>query len=150
MRNIAGLLLIVAFVMHVLLGGGALISSKYEEIKARTEAGDLSAVAGDLVDEDALAKERAKAKAKTDTSGATRKRVIGVALLVLAAGQFLSAILLFLGRRRAIALGVIGLSVVATAAVLLIDRVSTFGVIGLATLVLALALALLSRRSAAA
>ena len=45
MRHIAGLLMIVTCVMHLLLGGGALISSKYEEFRARTDAGDLSDVA---------------------------------------------------------------------------------------------------------
>jgi hypothetical protein len=150
MRNIAGLLLIVSFVMHLLLGGGSLISSKYEELKAQTDAGDLSAVAGDIVDAKTLAKERARTAQRMDTSKATRKRVFGILILVAAAAQFAAAILLFLGRARRIVLGVVGLSAATTAAHLALSSRSLFAVIGLVLLILALVLTALAPKPASA
>jgi hypothetical protein len=148
MRHIAGLLMIVASVMHLLLGGGSLVSWKYEEIKARTEAGDLSDVAGDLVDDKTLARERAAGAERADTSAATRKMVFGFALLALALGQFACAILLFLGRRRSVVLGVLAVSIPVNGVWLFVERISVIGLIGLGTLVLALVLVLVKARPA--
>lgn len=148
MRHVAGLLMIVTSVMHLLLGGGSLVSWKYEELKARTEAGDLSDVAGDLVDETTLAQERAAGATRADTSAATRKMVFGFALLALALGQFACAILLFLGRGRPVVVGALAVSIPMNGVWQLAERISVIGLIGLGTLVLALVLVLVKARPA--
>jgi hypothetical protein len=149
MRVIAGILLIATVGVHVLLGVGSLLSSKYEEFKAKTEAGDLADVAGDLVDEETLAKERAKTAERADTSAAARKLMLGILLLAAAGAQLLGAVLLFAGRGRGIVVALVGLSMVPAILMMVLSGFSTLGAISVFVLVLVLVLVLVFFRPSA-
>jgi hypothetical protein len=150
LRIIAGAFLVATLAAHLLLGVGSLLSSKYEEFKAKTEAGDLADVAGDLVDEETLAKERAKTAARADTSGARQKLVLGVVLLAAAGAQLLGAILLFAGRGRRIVLSLVAVSMVPAIVTMVVSGVSILGAISVVVLALVLVLVFVFFRPSAA
>ena len=77
---------------------------------ARALAGDLSDVAGDLVDDETLAREREEAAKRADTSVATRQRALGIGFLAGAGLQGFAAGLLFAGRRRRTVAALVALS----------------------------------------
>jgi uncharacterized membrane protein len=143
MRVIAGCFLVLSLGLHLLWGGGFLLSAKYHEFQARTEAGDLSEVAGDLADDDTLAKERAASDVRVDTATTTRLLVLGCIVLALGLAQGVGAVLVFPGRGRIVVLPIVGLSLASVAVVLVLSGFSWLGLIAGVALVVALVLTLL-------
>lgn len=144
MRFLCGVLLIVASVIHLFLGGAGFVRYKYEVFMAKeahmVKTNDLSAVAGDLVDDQA--KEKASPK-EVDLSSARRQLVIGILMLVLALAQLVAGLLILLGRGRVPALVLVGLSLVGLGTAMVINGLSLLGAIGGAVAALGLATALM-------
>jgi hypothetical protein len=145
MRFLCGVLLIAASVIHVFLGGAGLVRYKYEVFMAKeahmVKTEDLSAVAGDLVDDQT--KEKEASASEVDLSAATRQLVIGILMLVLALAQLVAGILILLGRGRIPALVLVGLSLVGLGSAMVINGLSLLGAIGGAVAALGLATALM-------
>lgn len=138
MRFLAAALIVASLLIHVLLGVGYLLSSSYQQLKAETEAGDLSSVAGDL-DVSKAELDRMHAQAREQTAGAGRRElVLGAGLLASALLQLLAAALFLLRRARTLALLLVALPLAGVVGLMLVDG---FGRLALATAVL-LALAL--------
>jgi len=159
MRILAGILLIASVPLHALSGAGAILQAKAEAFLAREDQmiknDDLSAVAGDLVDEQTLKREQARAErraaaAPVDSSGSTRLWLVGLALLVLAAAQLLAGVQLLRGRTRTLVLAIVGLSVAARGSVMVVDGLSIIGAVQIGLLALALVLAWRALPSSAA
>lgn len=121
MRILAAVLMLVLALAQLALGASLLLAARVERVAAREAAGDLSSVAGDLADEQTLARDRARAAAAADTGASTRQLVCGLLCGVPGLGLLVAAVLLLTRRARGLALGLSGLSTIAliTSALLL-------------------------------
>jgi hypothetical protein len=146
MRVFVAILLFAAALLQFLLGGGLILSSRYEAFRARTEAGDLSEVAGDLVSEQELEKMRQDARQKVGAAGA-KQLALGVAVLALAFLQLAGGVLVLVrpGRATLLVRGGIALGAVVLVAVILLDGFATLIGVVLGLQVLSFLLALLVR-----
>jgi hypothetical protein len=145
MRFLAAALALASLLIHVLLGVGYLLSSSYQQLKAETEAGDLSSVAGDL-DVSKAELDRMHAQAREQTAGAGRREfALGAGLLASALIQLLAAVLLLLRRARSLALLLLGLALAGMVGVMLVDGIGRLGLTTAILLALALGSALLVR-----
>jgi hypothetical protein len=153
MRIVAGILLFIAAALHLLSGIGSIARSEAEAFLAReahmAKTGDLSDVSGDLVDEETREQERRSIEnVEVDTSAATRRMAVGIALLVLAAALLLAGVQVLRGRVGALALTIVGLSLAAGVADLALHGLNPLGASGPGVLAVALVLALIARARA--
>jgi hypothetical protein len=145
MRFVAAFFLLASIVIHLLLGVAQVLSSKYQEMKAQDEAGDLSSVAGDL-DVDKATLDRMHAEAKAKTVGAGRRELLsGIGLAASAVLQILALVLLLVRRARPLALALTGLGLAGLIAYMLVDHFLKLGLLNAVLLVLALGSGLLAR-----
>jgi hypothetical protein len=145
MRFVAAFLLLASVVIHLLLGAGQVLSSKYQEMKAQDEVGDLSSVAGDL-DVDKATLDRMHAEAKAKTVGAGRRELLsGIGLLASGALQLLALTLLLLRRARPLALTLTGIGLAGLVVYMLVDHFLKLGLLNAVLLALALGSGLLAR-----
>lgn len=145
MRVVAALLLFVSAVVQLLLGGSLGLASRYERYQARTDAGDLSSVSADLVDEAELRRMQAEADRKVGATGAG-KLALGIGVLLAALAQVAGGVLLLLRRARAVTLVAATLGAAAMGATLALDGVHTVAVVALCLSVAGLVLAALFGR----
>ena len=134
MRIVAAILLLITVIIHILLGSTYLLSSKYKKMEARTNAGDLSLVGQDLLDEAELSKEREKVDAKTKQAG-KRQLVFGILTLFVALIEILAGVLLLIKKAHPVVLGIISLGIVGMVAMMVFDgllKISLISVIFLA------------------
>ena len=123
MRIIAALLLLVASLLSAVLGGGYVLSGRYQrevaEIQEQSRSDSLSAVSADLVSPAELAKMRAaeakRRKGKPQNTAGRSSVILGVALGGAALLGLISVVLLFLNRARRLCLVAIGLGLAASA-----------------------------------
>jgi hypothetical protein len=148
MRVLAGILLLVSAVLQVLLGGGFVLSSKYQQFTAQLDAGDLSSVSKDLdVPDEELNKIHKAAEARAG-SRHLRPLAVGIVLLALTLLQLVSGIVLFFRRARTLSLVTCGLAVAGlVTAIALEGFVTLMGIAGGAA-VLAAVLVLLAKPTA--
>jgi hypothetical protein len=148
LRVLAGILLLVSAVLHLLLGGGFILSSKYQQFTAQMDAGDLSSVSKDLdVPDEELNKMHKAAEARAG-SRHLRPLAVGIVLLALTLLQLVSGIVLFVRRARTLSLVTCGLAVAAlVTAIALEGFVTLMGIAG-GAVVLAAVLVLLARPAA--
>jgi hypothetical protein len=148
-RVIAGILLLVSAVLQLLLGGGFVLSSKYQQFTAQMDAGDLSSVSKDLdVPEEELNKMHKAAQEKAGTRH-LRPLTVGIVLLVSTLLQLVSGIVLFVRRARTLSLITCGLAVTALAVAIALEGFVTLMGIAGGAVVLAAVLVLLSKPPAA-
>jgi hypothetical protein len=154
MRIFAAILLLAAVPLHLLSGAGAILQAKAEAFLAKeaqmAKSGDLSAVAGDLVDEETLKKEQLAKKAApaVETSGATRLWVFGIVLIVLGLCQLVAGVQVLRDRIGATVLLIVLLAFLARAAGLVLDGPSIIGGGQAALMALALILVWFARGKA--
>lgn len=124
MRWAIGILLLFCASIHLVWGVGALLSSKYEEIEAQTKANDISAVAGDLVDEETLEKEKKAVKKRIDTRSVTTKRIVAIASAGMAALLCICAVFAFLERNRSLVITLVVVSILADISLIVLTKLS--------------------------
>jgi hypothetical protein len=145
LRIIAGILLLLSAVLHLLLGGGFLLSSRYQQFKAQMDAGDISSVSKDLdVPDEELNKIHQAAKAKTAGAG-MRQLVLGGGLGALALLQLVAGVWNFLRRKRKLTLVVAGASLTLLVVTMALEGFITLGAIACGALVLAALLGALAK-----
>ncbi len=144
MRILASILIFITAVIHILMGGMYIFSSFNEKQPAREKVDDLSLVAGDLVDEDTLKKERQKAEKKIEKKAegkvgypGTKELWFGILTLLIAGLEIVCGILLLMRKCKFFVL--IGLSVASLCALglLLAGNFFTISIIALGFLVIA-------------
>jgi hypothetical protein len=140
MRILASILLLASAVIHLLLGGGHLLSAKYEQVVTN----DLSAVSGDLVSPEELARMQKVERLKSGPVG-RRSTILGAVALGATLCGIVAAILLLARRARRLALGLVAIALAGAVGLLWASGVSPLGGITCAALVLALVFTLLSR-----
>jgi hypothetical protein len=137
LRIIAGILLLISAVLHLLLGGGFVLSSRYQQFKAQMDAGDISSVSKDLdVPDEELNKIHQAAKTKTAGAG-LRQLVIGCGLGALALVQIIAGVWVFLRRKRTLTLIAAGASLAMLVVTMALEGFITLGAIAGGALVLA-------------
>ena len=152
MRIFAAILLLAAVPLHLLSGAGAILQAKAEAFLAKeaqmAKSGDLSAVAGDLVDEETLKKQQEAKKpaaSATDSGSTTRLWVFGIVLIVLGLAQLVTGVQVLRDRIGATVLVIVLLAVLARVAGLVLDGPSIIGAGQAALMALALVLVWLAR-----
>jgi hypothetical protein len=135
MRILAGIMLIVSAVLFLLLGTLYVISSKFEEEKAQTAAGDLSSVSKDLTNEEEITQMHQAVKEKTKYAGA-RTLSMGVVSLALGLLQIVAGALIILRRAKIFSLIISGVSMVAIIGLIIFDGHSALKLIILGMLFL--------------
>ena len=142
MRIFAAILLFAAVPLHLLSGAGAILQAKAETFLAKeaqmAKSGDLSAVAGDLVDEETLKKQQVAKKPAAVESSATRLWVFGIVLIVLGLCQLVAGVQVMRDRIGATVLLIVLLALLARAAGLVLDGPSIIGAGQAALMALAL------------
>jgi hypothetical protein len=145
LRFLGAFLLLASLVLHLLLGAGYLVSSRYQALNAEMAVGDLSSVSGDLdVSKAELDRMHAEAKAKTPGAG-RRARWLGIGLLASALAQLVAVVLLLLRRAKRLALALTGLGLLGIVTATLLEHFMRLGVVTSILLALALGSAALAR-----
>jgi hypothetical protein len=148
-RVLAGILLLVSAVLYLLLGGGFVLSSKYQQFKAQMDAGDLSSVSKDLDVSDAELNKMHKVAQANAGSGHLRPLVVGIVLLALTLLQIVAGIVLLVRRARSLSLVTCGLAVAALVTTMLLEGFVTLEAIAGGAVVLAAVFVLLAKPVAA-
>jgi hypothetical protein len=145
MRIVGGILLIASTLICLVLGALQVMSSRYQQMRAEDNAGDLSSVSRDLdVSEVELSNMHQAAQAKVGTVG-QRELLIGIALFTSSALQALGCILLLLRRARRVMLTVIAISGLALGSAIIAQKPGPLGLIAAGLVLVALVLAALGR-----
>ena len=150
MRKLAGVLLIIAVPIAAVLGGLLLLSSQYQKVMASVEANDLSAVAGDLISPEELAKQKAAAakrvkKTKAGKRGA-RQRIFAYALIGAAQLMLVGGVLSLLGRLRVFVIGLCVLGGALSLTIVIAESANALSIAASGCSVVAFVLAALSKR----
>jgi hypothetical protein len=148
-RIIAGILLLVSAVLHLLLGGGFVLSAKYQQFKAQMDAGDLSSVSKDLDVPDAELNKMHRAAEVKAGKRHLRPLALGIAFLALSLLQIVAGIVLFVKRARSFSLLTCGLTVAGLAAAIALEGFVMLEAIAGGAVVLAALLVLAARSKAA-